>query len=101
MVLGPVFFFDVEELIDFRLDSVLAFGERVELGLGDDEGFVGVVSGDEFGDGGDTEALIFWCGGFGIVFEDPFLDGEEEVGVAVHLFVFDEGAAEDELWDKD
>ncbi|MEY5014167.1 MAG: hypothetical protein RIS92_525 [Verrucomicrobiota bacterium] len=101
MVLGPVFFFDVEELIDFRLDSVLAFGERVELGLGDDEGFVGVVSGDEFGDGGDTEALIFWCGGFGIVFEDPFLDGEEEVGVAVHLFVFDEGAAEDELRDED
>ena len=86
------------ELVDHRLDFILTAGERVELGLREDEGFVGPAGRHDFANERDLQIAP---GGHCAVrvARHPLLNRVDEVEVAVHFLILDEGAAEDDLWD--
>ena len=91
----------VAEGFDAVVEDILGLVERVMIGLSEDEAFIGPAERHEFADEGDAEIAgavlgIGWVGG-----AEPFTDAVDEVEVAVHFLVFDEGAAEDDLGDED
>ena len=92
-----------DDHVHLSLDEFLAKGERVELGLGNDEGLVAVMGGDEVADYGDTEGGIIASSGgrfFGVAFQ-PALKSINHSEIFIHVLVFDECPAKDELGDED
>lgn len=89
---------DFAEGLDFVFDVVGEFAGGVVVGVFDDDGFVAPAKGHEVTDGGDFEfGVFFGLGGGG----EPGADVLDDVEVAVHLVVFDEGSAEDDVGNED
>ena len=84
------------ELADHRLDFILTAGEGVELRLREDEGFVGPAGRHDFANERDLQIALGRHGAVRVA-RHPLLDRVDEVEVAVHFLIFDEGAAEDDL----
>jgi len=84
------------QLVDHRLDFFLAAGERIEFGLGKDEGLVGPAGGHDFTDERNLQVAACRHGAFGMEVY-PLLNRMDEVEVAVHFFILDESAAKDDL----
>ena len=93
---------DLHEVVDPLLQAILPDRERVQLRLRDDQGLVAVVRGDEPGERGDAELRVVARGRLGDfrVGPEPAVERIDQVEILVHLLVFDQRAAKDELRDE-
>ena len=82
--------------MDHRLDSFLTAGEGVEFCLRKNESLIGPAGRHDFANEGDIEIAMRRHGGIWVPVH-PLLDRVDEIEVAVHLLVFDQGSAENNL----
>ena len=100
IALGVGRIFHCRESQDLMLDLGLAAGEGIEFRLGVDNTFVGPSHGHELANERDLEVAAGFHGGAGVLAR-PLFDRIDEIEVAVHVFIFDEGSGEDELGNED
>ena len=90
----------LDDFIDPLLERVLGDGERIAGGLGEHDGLVAPAQRHEFAQERDFQ----FVGRFerpAVVAAEPPAQAVDEVEVAVHFLVFDQGAAEDDLGNED
>ena len=89
-----------DQPVDLVLDCFLAAGEGIQFGLREDQRLVGPSGRHELTDERNHQVASGRHGAVGMGVH-PFLDRVNKVQIAIHLLVFDQGAAQDDLRNQD
>ena len=92
--------FLADDIVDHRLDGFLAAGEGIEFRLCKNESLIGPAGRHDLANEGDMKIAPCGHGAIGVSV-CPLLDGVDEIEVTVHLLIFDQGAAENDLRNED